>query len=142
MEPNHVEPQGADKEEGLAPMPNLEEYARILQHLAIEQEQDLINELRRNQNPEPEVLENLQVPPLVTLKNEEGCWIDDPLTSDDESDSQQSILGMSPIGATCNVIVRDDSSSEASFAETTYSHATSGSISSEATSSQVTSTEI
>ena len=36
VDPNQVEPQGADEEKDLAPMPNLEEYARILQHLAIE----------------------------------------------------------------------------------------------------------
>ncbi|XXG62819.1 hypothetical protein AAC387_Pa05g1123 [Persea americana] len=57
VDPNQVEPQGADEEKDLAPMPNLEEYARILQHLAIEQEQDRINQL--HQNPEPEVPENL-----------------------------------------------------------------------------------
>ena len=38
MEPNNVEPQGAGEEEDLAPMPDLEEYARISQHLTIEQE--------------------------------------------------------------------------------------------------------
>ena len=43
VDPNQVEPQGADEEEDLAPMPDLEEYARILQLLAIEQEQDCIN---------------------------------------------------------------------------------------------------
>ncbi|XXG47604.1 hypothetical protein AAC387_Pa02g2228 [Persea americana] len=43
VDPNQVEPQGADEEEDLAPMPDLEEYARILQRLAIEQEQDDIN---------------------------------------------------------------------------------------------------
>ena len=37
VDPNHVEPQGANEEEDLAPMPDLEEYARILQRLAIEQ---------------------------------------------------------------------------------------------------------
>ncbi|XXG46935.1 hypothetical protein AAC387_Pa02g1663 [Persea americana] len=56
-----VEPQRADEEEDLAPMPDLEEYARILQRLAIKQEQDHINQL--HQNPEPEVLENLQISP-------------------------------------------------------------------------------
>ena len=43
VDPNQVEPQGANEEEDLAPMPDLEEYARILQRLAIEQEQDRIN---------------------------------------------------------------------------------------------------
>ncbi|XXG73202.1 hypothetical protein AAC387_Pa07g2161 [Persea americana] len=62
VDPNQVEPQGVDEEEDLAPMPNLEEYARILQRLAIEQEQDRINQL--HQNPEPEVPENLQTSPL------------------------------------------------------------------------------
>ncbi|XXG47645.1 hypothetical protein AAC387_Pa02g2258 [Persea americana] len=38
VDPNEVEPQGADEEEDLAPMPDLEEYARILQRLTIEQE--------------------------------------------------------------------------------------------------------
>ncbi|MBY3556054.1 hypothetical protein HGI15_22220, partial [Modestobacter lapidis] len=39
VEPNIDEPQGADDEqEDLAPMPDLEEYAMILQRLAIEQE--------------------------------------------------------------------------------------------------------
>ena len=71
MDPNQVEPQGADEEEDLTPMPNLEEYARILQRLAIEQEQDRINQL--HQNPEPEVPENLQASPPVTLENEESC---------------------------------------------------------------------
>lgn len=66
MEPNGVEPQGADGEEDLAPMPDLEEYARILQRLAIEQEQDRINQLQ--QNLEPEVQENLQASPPVTPK--------------------------------------------------------------------------
>ena len=55
LEPNNVEPQRADEEEDLAPMPDLEEYAMILQRLAIEQEQDRINQLRHN--PKPEVLE-------------------------------------------------------------------------------------
>ena len=36
VDPDEVEPQGADEEEDLAPMPDLEEYARILQRLAIE----------------------------------------------------------------------------------------------------------
>ena len=70
MEPNNVEPQGADEEEDLAPMPDLEEYAMILQRLAIEQEQDRINQLRHN--PEPDVLENLQQSPPVTPENEES----------------------------------------------------------------------
>ena len=43
MDPDEVEPQGADQEGDLAPMPDLEEYTRILQRLAIEQEQDRIN---------------------------------------------------------------------------------------------------
>ena len=94
MEPNNGEPEGAEEEEDLAPMPDLEEYARILQRLTIEQVRDRINQLRQNQNPEPEVFENLQVPPLVTPENEKGCWINDPLTFEDESDSQQSILGI------------------------------------------------
>ena len=50
--------------------------------------------------------------------------------------------GIIHIGVTCNVIVRDDSSPQASSAEATYSQTTSGSISSDATSSHVTSTEI
>ncbi|XXG73131.1 hypothetical protein AAC387_Pa07g2099 [Persea americana] len=61
VDPNQVEPQGADEEKDLAPMPDLEEYARILQRLAIEQEQDRINQL--HQNPEPEVPENPQASP-------------------------------------------------------------------------------
>ena len=121
-------------------MPDLEEYMRILQCLAIEKEQDRINQLRRN--PEPEVLEDLQASPPVTPENEESCWIDDPLTSEDESESQQSIQGITPIEVTLNVIIQDDSSSEASYVEATYSQTTSGSISSEVTSSHVTSTEI
>ena len=36
VDPNQVEPQWVDEEEDLAPMPDLEEYARILQRLAIE----------------------------------------------------------------------------------------------------------
>lgn len=52
-------------------MLNLEEYARILQCLAIEQEQDRINQL--HQNLEPEVPENLQAFPPVTTENEEDC---------------------------------------------------------------------
>ena len=85
VEPSHVEPQGADEEEDLAPVPDLDEYARILQHLAIEQEQGRINQLRHN--PAPEVPENLQESPPVTPESEESCWIDDPLTFEDESDS-------------------------------------------------------
>ncbi|XXG85667.1 hypothetical protein AAC387_Pa11g0704 [Persea americana] len=140
VDPNQAEPQGADEEEDLAPMPNLEEYARILQRLAIEQEQDRINQL--HQNPEPEVPDNLQVSPPVTLENEESCWIENPLTSEDESDSQQSIMEASSIKVACNVIVQDDSASEASSDEATDSQNASGSISSGATSSRVTSTEI
>ena len=34
VDPNQVELQGADEEEDLAPMPDLEEYAMILQRLA------------------------------------------------------------------------------------------------------------
>ena len=79
MDPNEVEPQGADEEKDLAPIQDFEEYARILLRLAVEQEQDCINQL--HQNPEPEVPENLQQSPPVTLENEESCWIDDPLTS-------------------------------------------------------------
>ena len=124
-ESNHDEPQGTDEEEDLAPMLDSEENTGILQH-----------------RPKLEVPENLQVPPLVTPENEESYWINDPLTFEHESDSQQSILGMSPIGATYNVIVQDDSLSEASSTEDSYSHATSDSISSRATSSKVTSTEI
>ncbi|XXG53412.1 hypothetical protein AAC387_Pa03g1503 [Persea americana] len=71
VDPNQVEPQGADEEKDLAPMPDLEEYARILQHLAIEQEQDRINQL--HQNPEPEVPENLRASLPVTPENEENC---------------------------------------------------------------------
>ena len=61
-------------------MPDPEENTRIMPRLAEEHDQDRINELLRNQNPEPEVPENLQVPPSVTPENEEGCWVDDPLT--------------------------------------------------------------
>ena len=43
VDPNEVEQQGADEEEDLAPMPDLKEYARILQCLPVEQEQDHIN---------------------------------------------------------------------------------------------------
>jgi len=71
VEPNDVEPQGADEEKDLAPMPDLEQYARILQCLAIEQEQDRINQL--HQNLQPEVPENLQTSPQVTPENEEDC---------------------------------------------------------------------
>ncbi|XXG47521.1 hypothetical protein AAC387_Pa02g2156 [Persea americana] len=140
VDPNQVEPQGADEEEDLAPMPDLEEYARILQRLAIEQDQDRINQLY--QNPEPEVLDNLQASPPVTPENEESCWIDDPLTSEDESDSQRSIMEASSIKVACNVIVQDDNASEAPSAEATDSQNVSGSISSGATYSRVTSTEI
>ncbi|KAJ8617443.1 hypothetical protein MRB53_013629 [Persea americana] len=90
----------------------------------------------------PEVPENLQISPPVTLENEESCWIDDPLTSEDESDSQRSIMEASSIGVACNVIVQDDSASEAPSAEATDSKNASGSISSGATYSRVTSTEI
>ena len=96
-------------------MPDLEEYARILQRLAIEQNQDRINQL--HQSLEPEVPENLQASPPVTSKNKEDCWVDDPLTSEDESDSQQSIMEASSIEVACNVIVHDDSASEASSVE-------------------------
>ncbi|XXG88177.1 hypothetical protein AAC387_Pa12g0421 [Persea americana] len=121
-------------------MPDLEEYVRILQHLAIEQEQDRINQL--HQNPEPEVPENLQASPPVTPENEESCWIDNPLTSEDESNSQRSIMEASSIEVACNVIVQDDSASEAPSAEATDSQNVSSSISSGATYSRVTSTEI
>ena len=121
-------------------MPDLEEYARILQHLAIEQEQDRINQL--HQNPEPEVPENLRASLPVTPENEESCWIDDPLTSEDESDSQRSIMEASSIEVACNVIVQDDNASEAPSAEATDSQNVSSSISSGATYSLVTSTEI
>ncbi|KAJ8633185.1 hypothetical protein MRB53_026521 [Persea americana] len=57
VDPDKVEPQGVDEEEDLAIMPDLEEYARILQRLTIEQQQDRIN--RFHQNPEPEVPKNL-----------------------------------------------------------------------------------
>lgn len=137
------EPQGEDdEEEALAPMPDLKEYEMILQHLAIEQEQDHLNELRHNQNSEPEILKDLQASPPVTPENEENCWVDDPLTSEDEFDSQQAILEVSLIGTTCNAIVLDDSVSEALSTKATDSHITFGSISSGATSSHVTSTEI
>ena len=72
MEPTNVEPRGVDDEEDLAPMPDLAEYAMILQRLAIEQEQDHLNELRHNQDLEPEVPKNLQTSPPVTLENEES----------------------------------------------------------------------
>ena len=111
-----------------------------LQCLAIEQEQDRINQL--HQNPEPEVPENLQAFPPVIPENEESCWIDDPLTSEDESDSQRSIMEVSSIGVTCNVIVQDDSASEAPSAEATDSQNVSSSISFGATYSRVTSTKI
>ncbi|KAJ8644136.1 hypothetical protein MRB53_005884 [Persea americana] len=140
VDPNQVEPQGADEEKDLAPMPDLEEYARILQHLAIEQEQDRINQL--HQNLEPEVPENLRASSPGTLENEASCWIDDPLTSEDESDSQRSIMEASSIEVACNVIVQYDSASEAPFVEATDSQNVSSSISSGATYSRVTSTEI
>ena len=140
MEPNNVEPRGADDEEDLSLMPNLAEYAMILQHLAIEQEQDRLNQLRRN--PEPEVPENLQTSPQVTPENAESCWVDDPLTSEEESESRQCIMEASSIGVACNAIAQDDSLSEVSSAEVADSQTTSGSISSEATSSRVTSIEI
>ena len=114
----------------------------ILQRLAIEQEQDRLNEFRHNLNPEPEVPKNLQTPPPVTLEKEESCWIDDPLIFEDEYESQQCILEASSIRVACNAIVWDDSASEASSAEAVDSQTMSGSISSEITSSQVTSTEI
>ena len=115
MEPNNIEPQRADEEEDLNPMLHLEEYAMILQRLAIEQEQDRINQLRHN--PEPEVSKNLQQSPPVTPENEESCLIDDPLTSEDESESQQCIIGASSIRVACNAIAQDDSASEAPSAE-------------------------
>ena len=87
MEPNNVESRGVDDEEDLAPMLDHAEYAMILQRLAIEQEQDCLNEPRHNQNPESEVLENLHTSPPVTPENDESCWVDDPLTSEDESES-------------------------------------------------------
>ncbi|XXG82931.1 hypothetical protein AAC387_Pa10g0803 [Persea americana] len=121
-------------------MPDLEEYARILQRLATEQEQDHINQL--HQNLEPEFPENLQASPPVTPENEESCWVDDPLTSEDESNSQRSIMEAAYIEGACNVIVHDDSTSEALSTEATDSQNASGSISSGATYSQVTSTEI
>ena len=105
VEPNNVKPQGADEEDDLAPMPNHEEYVGILHYLAIEHKQDHISRLCYNQNPELEVPEN-----------ETSCWIDDPLPSEDESDSQQSIQGAS-IGVVCNATIRDDSSSKASSAK-------------------------
>ncbi|KAJ8624185.1 hypothetical protein MRB53_032715 [Persea americana] len=121
-------------------MPDLEEYARILQRLAIEQEQDRINQL--HQNPEPEFLENLQASPPVTPENEESCWIDNPLTSEDESNSQQPIMEASSIEVACNVIVQDDSASKAPSAEATDSQNASGSISSGTTYYRATPTEI
>ncbi|XXG72495.1 hypothetical protein AAC387_Pa07g1575 [Persea americana] len=139
VDPNQVEPQRADEEEDLAPMPDLEEYARILQRLAREQEQDRINQL--HQNLEPEVPENLQASLSVTPENEESYWIDDPLTSEDESDSQRSIMEASSIEVACNVIVQDDSASEAPSAKATDSQNASC-ISSGATYSWVTSTKI
>ena len=48
----------------------------------------------------------------MTPENEESCWIDDPLTSEDEFDSQWSIMEASCIGVACNVIVQDDSASK------------------------------
>ncbi|XXG82672.1 hypothetical protein AAC387_Pa10g0572 [Persea americana] len=140
VDPDEVEPQRADQEEDLAPMLDLKEHVRILQRLAIEQEQDRIKQF--HQNPEPEILENLQASPPVTPENEESCWIDDPFTLEDESDSQQSIMEASSIEVACNVIVRDDSDSTASSAEATDSQNASGSISSGATYSRVTSIEI
>ena len=137
---NNVEPQRADDGEDLAPMPDLEEYTRILQHLAIEQEQDRIKQLRHNL--EPEVPKNLQESPLVTPENEESPWIDDPLTSEDEFQSQQCILEASSIGVAYNTITQDDSASEAPSAEAANFQSMSSSISSEATFSRVTSTEI
>ena len=116
-------------------MPDLEEYARILQRLAIEKEQDHINQLR--QNPEPEVPENLQASPPVTPENEESCWINDPLTFEDESEFQQSIIEASSIGVACNAIAHNVNASKAPSAEAIDSQTTSGSISSEATSFRV-----
>ncbi|XXG47644.1 hypothetical protein AAC387_Pa02g2257 [Persea americana] len=78
----------------------------------------------------------------MTPENEENCCFDDPLTSEDESDSQQSIMEGSSIEVTYNAIVQDDSASEASSAEAVDSQNASGSISFGATSSRVTSTEI
>ncbi|XXG68186.1 hypothetical protein AAC387_Pa06g1332 [Persea americana] len=103
-------------------------------------EQDRINQL--HQNPEPEVPENPQASLPVTPENEESCWIDDPLTSEDESDSQRSIMEASSIEVACNVIVQDDSASEAPSAEAMDSQNVSSSISSGATYSRMTSTEI
>ncbi|MFX5245007.1 hypothetical protein ABTD35_19455, partial [Acinetobacter baumannii] len=73
VEINHVEPQRDDEEEDPAPMPDLEEYARILQRLALEQEQERVNEPPRN--PEPEVPEDHQVHPPFTPENGENCWV-------------------------------------------------------------------
>ncbi|WP_211372176.1 hypothetical protein, partial [Flagellimonas olearia] len=137
VEINHVEPQGEDEEEDLAPMPDLEEYARILQHLALEQEQDHANEPPRN--PEHEVPEENQVHSPSTPENGESCWIDNPLTSEDESDSEQAT---SPTRASCNVIYQGYSSSEASSDEITYTPTTPSNVSSGATSSHVTFTEM
>lgn len=41
--PDLVEPLGAGKNDDLAPMPDLKEYAKISQRLSIEQEQDRLN---------------------------------------------------------------------------------------------------
>ena len=128
VEINHVEPQRADKEEDLAPMPDLEENARILQRLALEQEQDRVNELLRI--PESEVPEDHRVLSPLTPENGENCWIDDPLTSEDGSDSEQAT---SPTKAAYNVIIRGYSSSETSSDEITYTPTTPSTISSGAT---------
>ena len=78
----------------------------------------------------------------MTPENEESCWIDDPLTWEDESNSQQSVMEASSIEVACNVIVQDDSASEAPSVEATDSQNLSSSISFGATYSRVTSTKI
>ncbi|KAJ8620217.1 hypothetical protein MRB53_028746 [Persea americana] len=88
VDPNEVEPQGADEEEDLAPMPDLEEYARILQRLAIEQEQDRINQL--HQNPELEVPEDLQTSPPNASGSISSGATSSQVTSTEISSSQPS----------------------------------------------------
>ena len=82
---------------------------------------------------------NSEVPSPSTPENGESCWIDDPPTSEDESDSDQAT---SPVRDAFNVIIWDYSSSDDSSDEFCYTPTTPSTISSEATSSHMTYTEM
>ncbi|XXG47282.1 hypothetical protein AAC387_Pa02g1950 [Persea americana] len=122
VEPNNIEPRRADEDEDLDPMPDLEEYAMILQHLAIEQEHDRINQLRHN--PKSKIPENSEKSRKTSPQSPQSSGREDSASealSAEVANSQTTSGSISSEATSSRVTSTEISSSQPSSLETMYS---------------------